>query len=258
MLKTLLTLACLAHAGIAGATVITSQDFSTDPVLAESQTAGAWYTDRYAPAAFESQEFIGDGRLAVTISADDSAAGRPAYAAGAFYNTQGRKFDLGAATTVSIDFYIDPSFENAAGRFGGIWGTGIDAGGAVSAYPILEFFDNQFMAFDFLNGGWIGLGLPTGFAYGEFVTLSISLNTHTDQFTYSVSDEALLTGAANGTVGLADVILQNVNTDAGVDRTLYFDNFVATLEPAPVPLPAGLPLVLTGLGALGLAARRRR
>ena len=30
------------------------------------------------------------------------------------------------------------------------------------------------------------------------------------------------------------------------------------LVPAPIPLPAGLPLLLAGLGALGLAARRRR
>lgn len=58
--------------------------------------------------------------------------------------------------------------------------------------------------------------------------------------------------------GIADVYrleFEGQRTTAGFFG-LGFDNFNSGVNPAVVPLPAGLPLVLTGLGALALMRRR--
>ncbi|MEP1199777.1 proprotein convertase P-domain-containing protein [Tateyamaria sp.] len=57
---------------------------------------------------------------------------------------------------------------------------------------------------------------------------------------------------ANGTWSLF------VQDDAGGDTGSISGGWALNIEVAPVPLPAGLPLLLAGLGALGIASRRRR
>ncbi len=245
----------------ANAAPITMQTFDSDPVLSGSQAPGTWYTDRFAPAGFESEVFKGDARLAHTVVDSDGADSRSGSFSSAFYNTQGRKYDTPGATELSIDFYMDPAFANEPGRIAGLWGTGFDAGGAVSAYPIIEFFDNQFQVYDTIGGdsdgvGFRAAGTPTGFSFDTFVNLTIALDTANDLFNYFVSGELLHTEEAGGTLTLGNAILQNINTDEGVNRTVYWDNFSAS-APAPVPVPAALPLLASVLAGLGLLGWRR-
>lgn len=267
ILKLAGTIPALALVGLLGmsadaqaSTIITNQTFETDPPLSATQEAGKWYTDRFAPAGFESEVFMGDERLAHTISEDDGATGRPSSFSSGFYNTQGRKFDTPGATRLSIDMFIAPEFEDVV-RIGGLWGTGINAGGDISSFPIIEFFDNQFQVFDSIDDadstGFRAVGTQAGFAFGQFATLAIELDTTADIFSFFVDNELLHTEEAGGTVSIANAILQNVNTTDGVNRTIYFDNFTAT-GPAPIPLPAAGWLLLTAFGGLGIAARRRK
>lgn len=244
----------LSLSGTASAGLITSQTFDTDPVLSDTKAPGTWYTDRFAPAGFTSQSFLGDNRLAHTISAADAQP-----VANNFRNTQGRKFDVTGATSISIDFYIDSAFDGASGRIGGLWGTGVAADGVtITSYPIIEFFDNQFQVYDSIDGdadgaGFREAGLQEGFAFDEFVNLAILLDTTDDEFLFFVNGELLHKEEAGGTQSIDNVILQNINTSAGVNRTLFFDNLQAS-----VPAPAALPLFAAGLGLMGLFARRRK
>lgn len=256
------TIPAMALVGLLGmsadaqaSTIITSQTFDTNPPLSATQEAGKWYTDRFAPAGFESEVFMGDERLAHTISEDDGETGRPSSFSSVFYNTQGRKFDTPGATRLSIDMFIAPEFEDA-GRIGGIWGTGVDETDAIVSFPIIEFFDNAFQVWD--GAAFQSVGTPTGFAFGEFANLAIEIVMGGAEINFSVNDELLLTAFNGiGTKTFSNAILQNINTTDGVNRTIYFDNFEATAA-APIPLPAAGWLLLTAVGGMGLAARRRR
>ena len=75
-LALLVALATAAVAFAAGPLYFTDK-LGTNPVLAVSQTPGAWYVDRYAPAAFESTTFAGQPRLQISISTSDATANRP-------------------------------------------------------------------------------------------------------------------------------------------------------------------------------------
>ncbi|PRY26375.1 putative secreted protein [Aliiruegeria haliotis] len=250
-----LALSLAMAAGAADAATITQQDFSTPPPIAAAKAPGVWYTDRYAPSGFTSQSFMGDERLALTLSSSDGGTSRPSSYSSSFYNTQGRKYDIDGAGSVSVDFFVDSGFENVSGRTGGFWLTAVDAGDGIVDYPIFEFFDNQFQVWS--GGGWNAVGTQSGFAFGEFVTMSINLDIGTDSLDFLINGESLFTAGASAATDFTNVILQGINTDAGLDRTLYFDNLLATTV-APVPVPAGLPLLAIGVGALGFAVRRRR
>lgn len=239
---------------------LTNQTFDVDPPLADTQADGVWFIDRAAPAGFSSQFFNGDNRLAHTISSADASGG--------FTATQGRAFQTVGANELQIDMFISSDFDGATGRIGGLWGVGTgvpgDFSGPRTAFPILEFYDNQFKVFDIdgLGGptdsiGFHEIGLPSGFDFDEFVTLNILLDLTDDLFRFSVNGEELHTEGANGSAQIAGAILQNINSASGVDRTIFFDNFIAS-GPAAVPLPAGLPLLAVAIGVLGVASRRRK
>ena len=132
----------------------------------------------------------------------------------------------------------------------GFWGTAFDGSNNVGGYPILEFTSDggvgRFRAWDVDTGNWLDLGLPTGFGYGQWYTLGISLSG--GMATYTVGDLSLSVNAATS-VSLSNVILQGYNTQAGVSYDIYWDNLTS-----PVPAPGALAL----LGMAGLAGSRRR
>lgn len=251
-MKTTITLA----AGLLVASVATAQSFNFDAAVTTgtTQAPGVWYTDRYAPAGFTSPAFFdGDNRLKQSISSADSEANRPGSFSSAFYNTQGRKYDLDAGmTSLSIDLYVSADWATSGRRMAGLWGTAFDSTNAVSFFPIIEFTsdsnDARFRTYN--NGVWVDLGLPTAFAYNTWTTLTMSIVG--SDWVVSAGDQST-TFSALGSSYIGNAILQGHNTAAGVDYDIYWDNMKADTQAVPEPMTM---VVLAGLA--GLAARRKR
>ena len=149
--------------------------FDEAVALSATEADDVWYTDRYAPAGFTSPEsFNGDNRLKHSILASQQQPG-------SFQNTQGREYNVGDNTDyMEIKLYVPASWETANKRLAGFWGVAVDASAAVSGYPIVEFTSDggtaRFRVWESGgSGGWVDLGLPTGFAYDSWVTLKIRL-----------------------------------------------------------------------------------
>jgi len=218
---------CSAFVDVEAAIVET---FDDAVVLSPTQAPDVWYTDRYAPFAFETVFFDGDNRLMQSIDASDCSPCRPAGFDGVFYDTQGRKYDTPGTTAMSIDLYVPAGWDTTGRRMAGFWATGFNASSTISLYPIVEFTSDggvpRFRAWpaDPGLGGWVDLGLPTGFAYDDWYTLEMTIDGST--VTYTVGD-LTLTLAANGTVEFGNVILQGYNNTAGVTYDIHWDNFTS-------------------------------
>jgi hypothetical protein len=231
--------------------------------IGATQSPGVWYTDRYAPSSFAGGS-IGGGRTGVLhhgLSASDGATSRPGGFSGAFYNTQGRKFDLPAGTTsMSIELYIDATWADSNRRMAGLWGTAFNSSDAISFYPILEFAsdDNNPRFQAWTGSDWLDMGLPTGFAYDQWYTLGIELVN--DDVVYTVGD-LVFSVPSNSSEYIGNVILQGYNTEVGVTYDIYWDNLASpSLAGVEIPEPASLAL-WSLMGVAGLAYRgwsRRR
>jgi len=216
-------LAALAHA--AGLV----ETFNANPVLSSTSGPGVWYTDRYNPAGFTSAVFDGDRRLKHSISAADCEPCRPGGFNSAFYSTQGRNFQLPAGTTShTIQLYVPSDWATSGKRMAGFWGVAYDAGNAVSSYPILEFTQSpdgsgqpRFRGWDNATGLWVDMGLPTGFTYDRWYTLSVKLVG--GNWVYQVGDLSLTTTAGTST-RIGSTLLQGHNTVGGVSYDIYWDN----------------------------------
>ena len=104
--------------------------FSAPVAIAPTAAPGVWYTDRYAPAVFESYNFSGEMVLRHGVRVADSAANRPPAYSDVFYSTQGRKLDTnlaGSQQSMSIDLWLDSTMAGPDGRNAGLWATGVDA-----------------------------------------------------------------------------------------------------------------------------------
>ncbi|MEZ6082564.1 MAG: HYR domain-containing protein [Phycisphaerae bacterium] len=206
--------------------------FDANPTLGATQAPGVWYTDRYAPFGFASAFFDGDNRLKHSINLNDCSPCRGGQSS-SFYDTQGRKYDLPAETTrMSIDLYIPADWATTERRMAGFWGTAVDSGNAISGFPIIEFTSTtddsgvpRFRGWTSAgSGGWIDMGLPTGFVYDAWYTLEIELVGAS--WVFRVGDLELLTPGL-GSVRIDNVILQGHNNTAGVTYDIYWDNYLA-------------------------------
>jgi hypothetical protein len=219
-----------ADAGGCTSTLDFVETFNESPATSASQAPGVWYTDRYAPAVFESAFFDGDDRLRQGVRAADNQANRPGSFSSGFYNYQGRKIDVnmgGLPATVSIDVYADSTW--ASGTRAGIWTTMSNGN---LTFPIIEYCVNGD------NGDGNG-PTYTGFRYwqsGIGWTATSFENAPTDQW-YTLEIEltpAMVNFSIDGTgIGSVDnldakmidnIILNVHNEGPAGDYDVYWDN----------------------------------
>jgi hypothetical protein len=240
-------------------------------VVTGAQAPGVWYTDRYAPAAFETVAGPVAGRsnvLHIGISSADELSSRPAAYQSMFYNTQGRKYDLNhpGAFTLSADLYVDESWGNADAPYerSDMWGTMKDNGGNVTGYPIIGFTNQgqlgaRFRGWDSVNpGAWLDFSAPV--LYDAWNTLAFTYDG-LSTITYSVNGAAQGTVSVSGSTQIGDVIMQAYNfdnTNFGPGANQSYDVYWSNTQMAAVPEPGSIALVATGLAGVGAVIRRRR
>src|SRR5690606_16284064 len=141
--------------------------------------------------------------------------------------------------TTSIDLFIDPSWETEGGaegyRWAGFWGVATNAAGEIVNYPIIEFTtlggQAGFRVWESADGGvWHDLGLPAGFAYGDFLTLTLELQAD-GSFLYRIGSLTYETEAYDA-VEIDQVILQCYTQtpdepEAGHGYEIHWDNLAA-------------------------------
>lgn len=269
---------------------VIGQILPTWPTTDPGPSTTAWFTDRYPPSSFSNVGtlFGRSNVLAIVISSADGEASRPSPYNSTFYNTQGRKIDVGVAPPVSwiASVYIPASWatpnpsDTTLNRRTDMWATLKDATDAPTYYPIIGFTNAdvstgfggtaRFRVFDG-TGAWNDLATPILFdAWNELAvtftgtTLEYRING-TLVFTDSHADIALGTQ-------IGDEMLQAYNW--GSDYTANWSRSAAGLATAaqlralfaPPPVAAAAPVPIGPLAPLGAAlailafafGRRRR
>lgn len=229
----------------------------------------AWIPNRYAPAGFAPAMFDGGSRLQLTIDGADSAANRPAIFDSAFYNTQGRQRAGGitGAWMLSAEVYVASAFATVTGPLvhTSLWAhTGtVPEGGD---YMIMGFTNASptdalnpaaadrafhFRAFDGGAGGWVSLGVPAGFAFDAWHTLSSTSTGNTIE--YRIDRVLVYTQATLGGDDLLSAMIQGYNFGEAGSYSVYWDNVTAQAIPEPAVVSC-----LAGIAALAFVFLRRR
>ena len=231
----------------------------------------AWVPNRFAPAGFTSVFFNGDDRLQLTIDQTGSTGNRPFGFDSAFYNTQGmqRSADIAGLWSLSAQVYVSSAFNTTTGSLvaSELWGHSgtTPAGGA---YLILGFTNAsptdalnlaaadrsfRFQAFDSNTGNWFDLGVPSGFIFDTWHTLT---GTSTGSaFEYRIDGALVLSNPTSAGNDLLSGMIQGINFGDSASYSVYWDNAIASASAIPEPATNAF---IAALGALGLAVWRRR
>ena len=254
-------LAALAFAALPGAATAQFVDtFATiDPV---------WVANRYAPAGFSSVSFDGDSRLQLTIDPSGSTANRDFTYSDPFYNLQGmqRPGDIAGLWSLSAEVFVSSAFNTATGALarGELWGhSGTTPEGG--AYMILGFTNAsptdplnasavdrafRFRAFDVNTGSWFDLGVPGGFVFDAWHTLSGASTG--SAFEFRIDGVLVQTVATSAGAALLSAMVQGYNFGQAGSYSVRWDNVSASA----IPEPATSALLLA-LAVLGFTAWRR-
>jgi TusA-related sulfurtransferase len=188
-----------------------------DPIpIAASQAPGVWYVDRYAPSAFEMDVFSSENVIRHSIDGIGDGAANRGSQNGTFYNTQGRKYDLGTrATTIHADIYIPADFETNHRR-AGLWGTAEDENSVITSYPILSFrnVDGMSPTFSYYSSSladWVDLS--TTITYDEWYSFEIMLDLVNEEILYYINGTLVGTDGDSfgSSVQFQNMILQAYN-----------------------------------------------
>ena len=216
------------------AAVVQEIDPFDDPDLSD------WVTDRYEPAAFETTLTLGDNRLHVGIAASDVQTSSA-------LNFQGRLKSLGvdndnkAGTYATGDLYVGADWA-AATRHASIWVEVREPNGGapLKIFPALGFTSdggtsNSFAHWNHFTGAWAPLGIPPGFAYGNWYTLQIHLIDGSVGFYVDGDLQTTLSlpGAFTEDAYIAAVYLQAFNYSEDYD--VFWDNVGTGVIPNPDP-----------------------
>ena len=210
----------------------------------------AWVVDRYPPAGFAAVIFDGDSRLDLTIDQTGSTANRPAIFSSAFNNTQGyqRPGGITGLWTLSAQVYVSSAFNTTTGPLvrSDLWGhTGTTAAGGDYATfgftnasptdplnPTAPDRTFRFQAFDGTTGNWIALGVPPGFVFDAWHTLS-ETSTGT-AFEYRIDGVLVLTISTDAGYDLLTAFIEGYNFSQAGSYSVYWDNLTATAGVVPI------------------------
>ncbi|MCE9635020.1 MAG: hypothetical protein K8T90_04875 [Planctomycetes bacterium] len=203
----------------------------------QAAVAGSWYIDRFPPALFDSYSYGGGTVLRHGLRIADGAANRNSSFSSSFYNTQGRKFDVGltgAVQAVQIDLHL-PANWGTEDRSAGLWATGFDVGGAVSAFPIIAFRHSgnsslwggstvsaAFYGWDYNLGGYPVSVAATTFDTTHRLSFVLTVGVGTSYFVDGVLVGSI---ADTSTVSLGNIII-NATNFGDEDYDVYWDNLV--------------------------------
>jgi hypothetical protein len=198
---------------VQGQCKLLNESFSLSPVLAATNTDGAWYPDRYPPAGFSSAVLNGENVLKISIDGTaDGAVARGGGYTSTFYNTQGRKFNQcgGCVTVMKGDLWIPADWQSNHRR-SDMWATGFDGSNNVQVYPIIGFRnpDGSSAGIYFWNEnvGWVNSGVTI--TYNKWYSLEFRLVGSDVQFFVNGTNVGIV--PANGATYFGDVMLQAYN-----------------------------------------------
>ncbi|MEP6065647.1 MAG: VPLPA-CTERM sorting domain-containing protein [Paracoccaceae bacterium] len=229
---------CVGAISLAGASISSAATFSLifgDGTVASSN---ATPTGSSATIGFDFSDLMGDVRLTLTIDNDTDDTN---FGAGA---------SEGTLTAFGFDVVAGAIFDSFTG--GANLDTLIQDDGFNSNAPGVNKAQFDLVAAD--NSNFLGGNANNALPEGQIDTVLFDFETLLSATDLAAQFEA---GFADGTLK-AGLRFQQVNAGSGSDQLVFIPPVNNNPPPSPVPLPAGVPLLLTGLVGVGLLRRRAR